>query len=79
MKGSCNFHTSKRDTLSAVSEYQGIYSILKQKCSACTGRADLMPDRKTFTICWLRGVFVAVAVRKDVVEPHLPQAGCYKV
>ena len=79
MKESCNFPTSKRDTLSAASEYQGIYSILKQKCSACTGRADLIPHRKTFTICQLRNVFVAVALRKGVVEPHLPQAGYYKV
>jgi len=37
--------------MSAASEYQGIYSILRQKYSACKGRADLIPDPKTFTIC----------------------------
>jgi len=42
MTGSCNIHTSKRDTVSAASEYKGIYSILRQKYSACTGRADLI-------------------------------------
>jgi len=30
MKGSCNFYISKWDTMSAASEYQGIYSILRQ-------------------------------------------------
>jgi hypothetical protein len=65
--------------MSAASEYRGIYSILRQKYSACTGRADLIPDRKTFTICQLRMLFVAVAVMEYVEGPHLPQASCYKV
>jgi hypothetical protein len=47
--------------------------------SACTGRADLISDPKALTNSQLRTGIVALAVRENVVGPHVAQAGCFKV